>query len=325
MRTEISLTENQGMIRDMARRFAREHLAPEAEANDRLESIKYEVYDKMAKAGLLGINIPKAYGGDGYGTLEFATMIEEFASVCPSTAITIAASSGLVAGVIAKHGSDDLKSKYLPGFVNYKNFGAFCLTEPERGSDARAISTWINPDETPLLLNGHKRFITNAKMANVFLVVASNWNPEFEPAMTGSAEDKKTIVIVDSSKATFQPIAGKMGMRGATWGQLDFKNAEVNQVLGGADDGWDIAMDALVGGRIVIAAMGIGIARAAMSESIKFANERYSFGKPIIKHQAVSHKIADMAMGIEAASHLTYNAAIMRDRGFSHEYEASIA
>lgn len=324
---EINIRPTQEEVRKEARDFAAEHLEKDAAGVDHSEFIWPWKYEKMAQAGLLGLSIPSEYGGQGHGSLEFATMIEEFSAACPSTAITVAASSGLVAGTIARHGSPEAKSKYLPEFCSYKRFGAFCLTEPEHGSDAASINSTIKIGQRAVV-NGTKRFITNAGRANLLLVFAKD--PKTGMERNNIRTYQKVAVLVDASLAKFEQIHGKMGMRGASWGQYSLENAEapLSDILGGPDwplDGWNIANDALVGGRIVIAAMGIGIAMAAMREAVRFAKERHAFGKPIMKHQAVAHKIADMAVGIEAASHLTYAAAALRDDGKEHAYQASVA
>jgi alkylation response protein AidB-like acyl-CoA dehydrogenase len=317
----IDLSEEQALVRQTAREFARNELMPRAASIDENEKIPPEIWARLSELQLMGVPFPEQYGGMGLNALCSATVVEELAYACASTALAVSAHIGLGTSPINKFGTDEQKKRYLPDLVSGKKIIAFGLTEPGAGSDAGGTQTTAVRKGDHYIVNGAKIFITNAHVGSLFLLAVST-NPSAKThGISALLVDKGT------NGFTINPGDKKLGMRGSDWGELVFQDAEVpaENLLGIQDQGFSIFMDTLIGGRVGIGALGLGLATAAMDASIKYAQERKQFGKPIGSFQSVGNMIADMGVGVEAARHLVYHAAQLRDAGKPHTRECSIA
>jgi alkylation response protein AidB-like acyl-CoA dehydrogenase len=316
-----NLSEEQAAVRETARNFARNELLPLAASSDADEKIPPKIWSRLAELQLLGVPFPEEYGGMGLNSLCNATVIEELAYACASTALAVSAHIGLGSAPVAKYGSTEQKKRFLPEFCAGRKIIAFALTEPGAGSDAGGTQTRAEKKGDRYVLNGAKIFITNAHVAGAFLVATST-NP------TAKTHGISTFIVDKGTKGLIVNEGDeKLGMRGSDWGELVFQDVEVpaENLLGGENQGFSIFMDTLIGGRIGIGALALGLATAAMEASVKYASERRQFGKLIGSFQSVSNMIADMAVGVEAARHLVYHAAQLRDAGKPHTRECSIA
>ncbi|MCW8131237.1 MAG: acyl-CoA dehydrogenase family protein [Planctomycetota bacterium] len=316
-----NFSEEQGLVRETAHTFARSELMPLAPEIDAKERIPRQIWSRMGELQLLGVPVPEAYGGMGLNALCAATVVEELAQACASTALSVAAHVGLATSPIARFGSEAQKKKWLPEMCAGKKIGAFALTEPGSGSDAAGLATKAVRKGDKYVLNGSKIFITNAHVADLFVAAVST--------TPGSGPKGISAIVVEKGTPGFQVGPGdkKLGMRGSDWGELVFKDAEVpaENLLGTENDGWKIFLDTLTGGRVGIAALGVGLSVAAFEAAVAYAAERRQFGKPIATFQAVGAMIADMSVGIETGRLLTYRAAQLRDSGAHCTRMASIA
>jgi butyryl-CoA dehydrogenase len=317
----LDITEEQALVRQTARNFARNELAPLAKSIDEHEKIPPQVWSRLAELQLLGVPIPEQYGGMGLNSLCNATMVEELAAVCASTALAVSAHVGLGTSPIAKFGTETQKKRFLPDLCSAKRIIAFSLTEPGSGSDAGGAQTTAVLKGDRYIVNGAKIFITNAQSGSLFLLAVSTTPSAKTHGITALLLEKGTKGF------TVNPGDKKLGMRGSDWGELVFQDVEipVENRLGEENHGFSVFMDTLVGGRVGIAALSLGLAVGAMEEAVKYARERRQFGKPIGSFQSVGNMIADMAVGVEAARHLAYHAAQLRDAGKPHTRECSIA
>jgi alkylation response protein AidB-like acyl-CoA dehydrogenase len=317
----INLTEEQGLVRETARGFARSELTPLAPEIDEKERMPRTVWNRLGALQLLGVPIPEEYGGMGLNALCAATVIEELAAACASTALSVAAHVGLGTLPIAKHGSAEQKKKYLPDLCVGKKLAAFGLTEPGAGSDAAALQTRAEKKGDRYILNGNKMFITNAHVADVYVVAVAT--------KPGAGPKGITALIVEknSKGLTVSKCGKKLGMRGSDWGELAFQNVEVPETnrMGKENEGFGIFMDTLVGGRVGIAALGVGLGQGAFEAAAGYAQERHQFGHAIGSFQSVGNMIADMSSLLDAGRLLTYRAAQLRDAGKPHKRQASVA
>ena len=317
----INLTEEQGLVRETVKGFARSELSPLAPEIDEKERIPRTIWNRLGQLQLLGVPVPAEYGGMGLSALCAATVVEELASACASTALSVAAHVGLGTMPIVKFGTDAQKQKYLPDLCTGKKLGAFGLTEPGAGSDAAALHTHAEKKGDRYVLNGNKMFITNAHVADVYIVAVAT--------KPGAGPKGITALIVEKNTKglSVAKCGKKLGMRGSDWGELVFQDCEVpeTQRMGVENEGFGIFMDTLVGGRVGIAALGVGLAQAAFETASGYAQERRQFGHPIGSFQAIGQLIADMCTSIEAGRLLTYHAAQLRDAGKPHRRQASIA
>lgn len=316
-----NFTDEQGMVRETVHGFARSELMPLAPEIDEKKRIPRQIYNRLGELQLLGVPVPEEYGGMGLDGLCAATVVEELAAACASTALSVAAHVGLVVSPVLRFGTEKQKKRWLPDLCSGKALGAFALTEPNSGSDAVAAQTKCVKKGDRWILNGSKIFITNAHVAQVFLVCAST-----EP---GAGPKKICAFLVEKGTKGFTIGQGdeKLGMRGSDWGELLFQDAEVpdENLLGQANAGWDVFMETLTGGRIGIGALGVGLAQGAFEAAVMYAQERRQFGKPIGTFQAVASMIADMSVGIETGRLMVYRAAQLRDAGRPHKRQAAIA
>lgn len=309
------------MIQQTARDFADNEIAPVADAHNREGRFPAEIVAKLGELGFLGMLIPEEYGGNHLGNFCLVLALEEINRACASTGVTMSVHSSLSSSPIVHWASDELKQKYLPKMATGELLGAYALSEPGSGSDAAALVTSAVRDGNDYVLNGTKNFITTGAEAGVFVVMARTDTSHkargitaflLEPDMKGFSVGRKE---------------DKLGLRSSSTTQLIFEDLRVSasQVLGEPGQGFKIAMHTLDGGRIGIAAQGVGIAQASLDASIKYAEEREAFNQPIGKFQAVAWKLADMATRIQAARLLMYHAARLKDAGESHTQEAAMA
>jgi len=316
---DFELNDEQQMIRKMVREFAEKELAPHAAEVDAQGQFPWDAIHKMGELGLLGLNVPEAYGGVGADMVSYALAIEEIARACGSTALTVAAHA-LCTTPLALFGNEEQKRKYLVPLAQGK-LGAFGLTEPGAGSDAAAAKTTAVRDGDWWVLNGSKIFITNGGLADVLIIVA----------VTDKSKGTRGIsaFIVEKGTPGFTPgrEEEKMGLRGSLTSQLFLENCRVPaaNLLGNEGDGFKYALATLDSGRIGIGAMSVGLAQAALEASLRYAKERVQFGQPIANFQAIQWMLADMGTQIEAARLLVYRAAALKDKGQRFTKEAAMA
>jgi len=317
----LDLSDEQAMVRQTAQEFCRSQLQPLAASIDENQHIPKEIWKGLADANLLGVPFPETYGGMGLNVVCAAMVIEEIAKVCASTALSVAAHVSLGTSPINRFGTEAQKKRFLPDLATGKRLAAFGLTEPGAGSDAGGTQTRAVRKGDRYIVNGAKTFITNAHVAGVFLLAVST-NPA-----AGTHGISALLVESNTPGMKIHPGAKKLGMRGSDWGELTFENAEVpvENLLGIQDQGFQVFMDTLIGGRVGIGALALGLATAAMTASVKYAQERKQFGKPIGSFQSVANMIADMAVGLEASRHLIYHAGTLRDAGKPHTRQCSVA
>jgi short-chain 2-methylacyl-CoA dehydrogenase len=320
---DFQLSDEQRLLRDTVRDFARQEVAPMAEELDRTKSFPYELVAKMGELGLMGIPFPEEYGGGGADTLAYALAVEELTRVDSSVAITMAAHTSLGTMPIHLWGTDEQKDDWLPQLCSGQKLAAFGLTEPEAGSDAGNTQTRASLEDGEWLVNGAKQFITNSGTEISGCVTIT--------AVTGQTNGTKEIsnIIVPNGTPGFE--AGepyrKMGWNASDTRPLTFDDCRVPEgnLLGRRGEGFKQFLQILDGGRIGVAAMGVGLAQGALDEAISYSKERQAFGQPIGKFQAIQAKIADISAQIEAARLLVYRAAIEKDRGESFTLTAAQA
>lgn len=315
------LTEEQAMIRDMARQFARERLAPGAAERDRDSRFPADELREMGELGLLGMVVPEEWGGAGADAVSYALAIEEIAAGDGAISTIMSVHNSVGCAPILKFGNAEQKERYLRPMAAGRMLGAFCLTEPQAGSDASALKTRAVKDGDHYVLNGAKQFITNGQNAGVALVFA----------VTDPAAGKKGIsaflVPTDNPGYKVARLEHKLGQRSSDTAQILLEDARLpaSAMLGNPGEGYRIALANLEGGRIGIAAQAVGMAQAAFEAARDYARDRTSMGVPIIEHQAVSFRLADMATRIEAARQLVLHAASLRGAGQPCLKEASMA
>jgi short/branched chain acyl-CoA dehydrogenase len=310
---DFDLTDEQRLLRDTVREFARAEVAPVAEELDRTKAFPYEIVAKLGELGLMGIPFPEEYGGGGADTLAYALAIEELARVDSSVGITVAAHTSLGTMPIHVWGTDEQKTEWLPELCAGRKLAAFGLTEPDAGTDAGATRTTAKLEGGEWSINGAKQFITNSGTEISGCVTIT--------AVTGEVNGAREIsnLIVPNGTPGYE--AGeqyrKMGWNASDTRPLSFEDCRVpeSNLLGRRGDGYKNFLHILDGGRIGISAMGIGLAQGALDEAIAYAKERRAFGQPISKFQTIQAKIADISAELEAARLLTYKAAIQKDRG----------
>jgi alkylation response protein AidB-like acyl-CoA dehydrogenase len=315
------LNEEQAMIRDTARDFARSVVEPKAAEIDRTMVFPVETFKQMADMGFLGIPVPEAYGGAGLDYLSYALVVEEIARVCGSTALSLAAHTSLVCIPLSMFGNEAQKKKYLTPVASGEYLGAYGLTEANAGSDSGGTETRAERKGDSWILNGSKIFITNANYAQTFIATAKTSKESGTKGISAFVFDKNTPGFSLGGKDE------KMGMRGSDWGTLIFEDAEIpaENLLGEEGQGFKYFMQTLDSGRISIGALAVGIAQGALDKATQYAKERKQFGKAIADFQAIQFMLADMATEIEAARHMVYHAARLRHAGLPFGKEASMA
>jgi butyryl-CoA dehydrogenase len=317
----FALTDEQRMIQQTAREFADREIAPVADRHNREGKFPREIVKQLGKMGFLGMAVPEQYGGTNAGNLALVLALEEINRACASTGVTMSVQNSLVNSPIVHWANEDLKRKYLPKLATGEHLGAYALSEPGSGSDAAGLVASAVRDGNEFVLNGTKNFITTGAEADIVLVMART--------DTSHKTRGITAFIVESGYKGYAvgKKEDKLGLRASSTVQLIFEDMRVpaDNVVGEVGSGFKIAMHTLDGGRIGIAAQAVGIAQACLDASIKYAGEREAFDQPIGKFQAIQFKIADMAMRLEAARLLVYNAARLKDEGQPHGKEAAMA
>jgi short-chain 2-methylacyl-CoA dehydrogenase len=333
----FELSDEQRLLRDTVREFARAEVAPVAEELDRTKAFPYDLVAKLGALGLMGIPFPTEYGGGGADTLSYALCVEELARVDSSVCITLAAHTSLGTMPIHLWGSEEQKSEWLPVLCAGERLAAFGLTEPEAGSDAGATRTRARLDGGDWVIDGAKQFITNSGTeisgcVTITAVTGENEEGASTTAPLGSASQggrEISNIIVPNGTPGYEPGEPyrKMGWNASDTRPLTFSDCRVpeSNLLGRRGDGFKNFLHILDGGRIGVAAMGVGLAQGALDEAISYAKERRAFGQPISKFQAIQAKIADISAQIEAARLLTYRAALEKDRGESFTLTAAQA
>jgi short-chain 2-methylacyl-CoA dehydrogenase len=307
---DFDLTTEQRLLRDTVREFALAEVAPLAEELDREKRFPYEIVEQLGKLGLMGIPFPTDYGGGGADTLSYVLAIEELARVDSSVCITVAAHTSLGTMPIHLWGTDEQKSEWLPELCSGRRLAAFGLTEPEAGSDAGATRTRARLTDGEWVIDGAKQFITNAgtEISGCVTITART---------DGDGEISNIIVPTGTPGYTQGEPYRKMGWNASDTRPLSFEECRVpeSNLVGPRGAGFRQFLHILDGGRIGVAAMGVGLAQGALDEALAYAKERQAFGQPISKFQAIQMKIADLSAEIEAARLLTYKAALLKDRG----------
>ncbi|UXO85438.1 acyl-CoA dehydrogenase family protein [Brucella intermedia] len=315
------LNDTQEQIREAARQFAQERLAPGAAARDREHAFPRAELTEMGELGFLGMLVPEEWGGSDLGTVAYALALEEIAAgdgAC-STIVSVHSSVGCVP--ILRFGTEEQKQRFLPKMASGEWIGGFALTEPQAGSDASALKTRAGRDGDHYVIDGSKQFITSGKNGSVVIVFAVT-NPS-----AGKKGISAFIVPTDTPGYEVVSVEHKLGQHSSDTCALAFTNMRipVENRLGEEGQGYKIALANLEGGRIGIAAQSVGMARAAFEAARAYAGERVTFGKPIIEHQAVAFRLADMATKIEAARQMVLHAAALREAGKPCLTEASMA
>jgi alkylation response protein AidB-like acyl-CoA dehydrogenase len=317
----FQLNEEQLMMQKMVREFAEKKVAPGAAERDEAEQFDRELYNELTELGVSGICFPEEYGGAGGDTLSYILAVEELSRADDGVGVSLSASVSLCAWPIYAYGTEAQKKKYLIPLAEGTHMGAFGLTEPNAGTDAASQQTVAVLDGDHYVLNGSKIFITNAREAETYIVMAMT------DKSRGTRGISAFIVEKDTPGFTFGKKEHKMGIRSSITMELIFQDARIpkENLLGKEGDGFKIAMTTLDGGRIGVAAQALGIAQAALDHAVKYSKERVQFGKPIAANQAIAFMIADMATKVEAARLLTYRAAYCKDQGLSYSKEAAMA
>ena len=315
------LTPEQEMIRDTLRHFARERLAPNAAEWERTRTFPRAALTELAELGVMGMVVPERWGGAGLDYLSMVLAIEEIAAGHGATSTIVCVQNSLACGITLNYGSDAQKERYLTRLARGEWLGCFCLTEPHTGSDAAALRTTARRDGDHWVLNGAKQFITTGKEGQLAIVFA----------VTDPSAGKKGIscflVPTDTPGYIVARLEEKMGQHASDTAQILFENCRipVENLLGQAGEGYKIALSNLEAGRIAIGAQSVGMARAAFEAAVGYAKEREAFGVPIVQHQAVLFRLADMATQIEVARQMIWHAASLRDANRPCLKEASMA
>ena len=325
---DFHLSKEQEMLRKLFREFAENEVKPLAQEVDEQERFPMETVQKMAKLGMMGIYLPREYGGAGADVLSYVMAVEEMSKVCGTTGVILSAHTSLCCAPIFENGTEEQKLKYLPKLCKGEWIGAFGLTEPGAGTDAQGQQTVAVLDEKGenWILNGSKIFITNAGYANVFVIIA----------VTGITTDKRgrkkkeiSAFIVERTDPGFSvgKHEKKMGIRGSSTCELIIEDCVIpkDRLLGKQGKGFGIAMKTLDGGRIGIAAQALGIAEGAIQETIAYTKERIQFGRRISQQQNTQFQLADMYAKTEAAKYLVYSAAMKKQNHEPYNLDAAMA
>ena len=318
---DFDLTEEQRLVRDTARDFATREIAPKAAEIDKSGRWPAEIVAKMAELGFLGVAIPQEYGGAGLDSLTYALVMEEISAACASCGVIMSVNNSLFCDPIYKFGTEAQKKEILAPCAAGKKLGCFGLTEPMSGSDAQTMVTAAEKTADGWVINGAKNWITNGPHADYILVFA------ITDRSGGKVRHTAFVVPKGTPGFTQAHPDHKLGIHGAHSCTVFFENCKVpdSAVVGNVGDGFKVAMATLDGGRIGIASQALGIARAALDESVRYAKERKSFGVTISNHQAIQFMLADMATELDAARLLTWRAASMKDAGVRHSMQSAEA
>lgn len=317
----FSLSEEQLMVRNAARDFAQTELKPGVIKRDELQEFPDNLVKKMGALGFMGIMVNPEYGGSGMDTISYVLVMEELSKIDASASVIVSVNNSLVCYGLQSYGSEAQKLKYLPKLASGEAVGAFCLSEPEAGSDATSQQTTAIDNGDHYLVNGTKNWITNGGRSDVYIVIAQ----------TDRSKGSKGInaFILEKGMDGFEigPKEDKLGIRGSDTHTLQFNNVKVSKEnrIGEDGFGFKFAMKTLSGGRIGIAAQALGIASGAYELALAYSKQRKAFGTEICNHQAIAFKLADMATDIEAARHMVMKAAWEKDQGIAYDTSSAMA
>lgn len=317
---DFNFTEEQIAIRDTARDFAQNEIAPTTIERDIKAEFPFEIIKKLGEFGFMGMMVPPEWGGAGFDAVSYVLAMEEISKVDASVGVIMSVNNSLVCYGINQWGNDEQKERFLKPLASGEKLGCFCLSEPEAGSDATQQKTEAVKDGDYYILNGIKNWITNGKNADIYFV----------QAMTDKAKGHKGIstFLIDKDAEGLETglKEDKLGIRSSDTCTVSFNNCRVHkdQLLGGEGLGFKIAMETLNGGRIGIAAQALGIAQASLEAATRYAKTRKAFGKPISDLQAIQFKLADMATNVEAARNLVLHAAWNKDQGLPYASQAAM-
>ena len=315
------LTQDQVMIRDAVRAFVSEQITPHAARWDREHHFPKDVHRGLAELGTYGVCVPAEYGGAGLDYVTLALVLEEIAAGDGGTSTAVSVNNCPVCAILMRYGNEAQKQRWLTPLAQGELLGAFCLTEPHVGSDASALRTTAKRDGDAYVIDGVKQFITSGKHGQVAIVIA----------VTDKAAGKRGmsafVVPTDAPGYRVASLEDKLGQHSSDTAQIVFEQCRVpaENLIGEEGEGYRIALSALEGGRIGIAAQSVGMARAAFEAALDYAKQRESFGKPIFEHQAVQFRLAEMATQIEVARQMVWHAAALRDAGQPCLKEAAMA
>ena len=319
---DFELTEEQRMVQATVREFVAGEITPRAHEYDEQSRFPHEQLKGLANLGLLGMIIPEEWGGAGFDTVAYALALEEIARADASVCVIVGVTNSVCCYPLLKFGTDEQKHKYLVPLARGEKLGAFCLSEPQAGSDATNLRTRAVRDGDHYIINGTKSWVTSGGIADVYIVMAVT-------DRNGSKNNITTFIVdSDTPGLTVSGIEHKMGQRASQTAEMSFVDVRVSaeNVLGGEGKGKNVAFNSLDNGRIGIGALSTGIAQGALDESLKYAKDRQAFGQPISEFQAIQFKLADMATMTDAARLLTLRAASMKDEGHKQTgYYAAMA
>ena len=318
---KFDLTEEHLMIRDAARDFAQNELLPGVIERDENQKFPSEQVKKMAELGFMGMMVSPDYGGGGMDTISYVLAMEEISKVDASAAVIMSVNNSLVCWGLETYGSQEQKDKYLRRLATGEIIGAFCLSEPEAGSDATSQQTTAIEKDDYYLLNGTKNWITNGNSASIYLVIAQTDPSLGHKGINAFIVEKETKGVIVGKKED------KLGIRGSDTHSIMFNDVQVpkDNRIGEDGFGFSFAMKTLSGGRIGIAAQALGIASGAYELALEYSKQRKAFGKEISRHQAIAFKLADMATEIDAARLLCLRAAWLKDNGMNYDREGAMA
>ena len=318
---KFELTEEQKMIRDVARGFAVREVEPQARALDKTGEWPSALVKRMGELGLMGVAIPEAYGGAGSDAVSYALAMEEISRACASTGVIMSVNNSLVCDPLYKFGSEEQKKRLLTPLASGAKLGCFGLTEPASGSDASHMETVAEDKGEHWIVNGAKNWITNGPHADLIVLFVAN------DRSLGAKGTSALVIEKGTPGFTQNPRDHKLGIHAAHSCTVFFENVKVPKAnqIGEAGAGFKIAMSTLDGGRIGIASQALGIARAALEKATAYAKERKAFGEVIANKQAIQFMLADMATELDAARLLTHRAAWMKDQGVRHTKESAMA
>ena len=318
---KFDLTEEHLMIRDAARDFAQNELLPGVIERDENQKFPSEQVKKMAELGFMGMMVSPDYGGGGMDTISYVLAMEEISKVDASAAVIMSVNNSLVCWGLETYGSQEQKDKYLRRLATGEIIGAFCLSEPEAGSDATSQQTTAIEKDDYYLLNGTKNWITNGNSASIYLVIAQTDPSLGHKGINAFIVEKETKGVIVGKKED------KLGIRGSDTHSIMFNDVQIpkDNRIGEDGFGFSFAMKTLSGGRIGIAAQALGIASGAYELALEYSKQRKAFGKEISRHQAIAFKLADMATEIDAARLLCLRAAWLKDNGMNYDREGAMA
>ena len=318
---DFTLSEEQLMIQQAAKDFAQNELLPGVIERDETQKFPIELVKKMGELGFMGMMVNEKYGGSGLGTLSYVLAMEELSKIDASASVMVSVNNSLVCWGLETYGTEEQKQKYLTRLATGEIIGAFCLSEPEAGSDATSQKTTAIDKGDHYLLNGTKNWITNGNLAEVYLVIAQTDREKGHHGINA--------LIVENGAEGFDigPKENKLGIRGSDTHSLMFNDVKVpkENLIGKDGFGFKFAMKTLAGGRIGIAAQALGIAAGAYELALQYSKQRKAFGTEISNHQAIAFKLADMHTKIQAARHLVYEAACDKDSGKDYTLSGAMA